>query len=385
LATAAAIVGWISWGSTASADWASCRSKPTRTCLLDEALGGDHGQFVGKERLDVLALTSYRSHPEYLTTADIDEAKLQLMSKPAPQPALRWQYFTLAATGLIATDRVQEALDLIPVLDDGWRNNALNEVIRALIKADRLDDIPLFGRPMLADPRYVYSTAAKVLAEQGKIEQALAFAALNPAGEPSADMLQALGVAYARRGDHKMAARFYDKVQSYVTQRAPSVVQDHTAIELRFDQILLQAARGDADGTRAALKELPAVSDKPSNWVEINRNAGYQKLIVLLLQLDNPGVAIDVARSSPERYRPYDILLVALWDAEHGRLDESREIMSSLGDATDPKVREALLRGIAIATAKSGDVTAAVAMAEQVSDPVRHRAIMFELAQSLPP
>jgi tetratricopeptide (TPR) repeat protein len=382
---AAAIVGWISWGSAARADWASCRSKPTRTCLLDEALRDDQGQLTGKARLDVLALTSYRSHPEYLTTADIDEAKRQFMSQPASQPAARWPFFTLAATGLIAADRVQEALDLMSELDAGWRNNALSEVIRALIKADKLDDIPVFGRPMLADPRFVFSTAAKMLAEQGKIEQALAFAALNPAGQPSPDMLQALGVAYARRRDHKMATRFYDKVQSYVTQRAPSVVQDGTAMELRFDQIVLQAARGDADGARAALKELPAMSEKPTDWVEINRNAGYQKLIALLLQLDNPGVAIDVARSSPERYRPYDILLVALWDAEHGRLDESREIMSSLGDATDPKVREALLRGIAIATAKSGDLTAAVAMAEQVSDPVRHRAIMFELAQSLPP
>lgn len=384
---AVAVIGcWVAWGSTARADWASCRNHPTRTCLLDEALHDDQGQLVGKARLDVLVLTSYRNHPEYLTAPDIEEAKRQLTSQPALQPASRWQYFLPAAAGLIATDRVQEALDLIPVLDDGWRNIALTEVIRALVKADRLDDIPVFGRPMLADPRHIFKTAVRTLAEQGKIEQALAFTVLDPAvGAPDADMLEWLGVAYARRGDHKMASRFYDKAQSFVEQRAASVVQDDTAMELRFDRIVLRALRGDIDGAKAALKELPAVSDKPTNWVEINRNAGFQKLIALLLQLDNPSAAADIAWSTPERSRPYNILLVALWDVDHGRLAEIREILSSLGDATDPKIREGLLRGLAIATAKSGDVTTAVAMAEQISDPVRRRAIIFDLAQSLPP
>jgi hypothetical protein len=80
---AAAIICWIGWGSTARADWASCRSKPTRSCLLDEALRGGDGQLTGKERLDVMALTGYRTHPDYLTNADIDEAKRQLISQPA--------------------------------------------------------------------------------------------------------------------------------------------------------------------------------------------------------------------------------------------------------------------------------------------------------------
>ncbi|MBR0707131.1 MULTISPECIES: hypothetical protein [Bradyrhizobium] len=384
-AAAAAIVGWITWGSTARADWASCQSKPTRTCLLEEALRGDQGPLVGKERLDVLALTNYRSHPQYLTAADIDEAKRQLMSQPASQPASRWQYFAVAATGLIAADQVQEALDLISDLDAGWRNNALSEVIRALIKADKLDDIPVFGRPMVADPRHVFKTAVTMLAEQGKIEQALAFSALYPAGAPDADTLEALGVAYAKRGDQKMAARFYDKAQSVVEQRAPGVVQDHTDMELRFDRIILRAARGDTDGVKAALKELPAVSDKPSNWVEINRNAGYQRLIVMLLRLDNPRMAADIANSTPQRYRPFSLLNIAFWDAEHGRLEETREVQTFLKDETDPNIHQSLLRALAVATARSGDVTAAIPIAEQVSDPVRRRAVIFELSESLPP
>jgi hypothetical protein len=257
LAMAAAIVGWISWGSTARADWASCQSTPTRSCLLDEALRSGDGQLTGKERLDVMALTGYRNHPEYLAPADIEEAKQQVMGRQASSPALRWQYFSLATTGLVAADRIQEAYDLMSELDAGWVNSALDEVIRALIKADKLDEIPVFGRPVLADPRHVFNTAVKTLADQGNIEQALVLTALHPTGLPDEDTLTWLGVAYAKRGDGKTAARFYARAQANIEGKKVYSVTDDTAIELRFKQIVLQAVRGDIDGVRTALKDCP--------------------------------------------------------------------------------------------------------------------------------
>jgi hypothetical protein len=382
---AATIGCWVAWGSTAEADWASCQSKPTRTCLLDEALRGDHGPLAGKDRLDVIILTDYRNHPEYLTAADIDEAKRQVTGQPA-YPTLRLFYFALAANGLVAASQVQEALDLIPSLDVGMRDSALNEITAALIRAGKLDEVPIFGKPMLADPRTIFETAVKMLAGKGQIEQALAFMALNPSIRPDEkEMFLAVGVAYARRGDPKMAARFYDKAQSEVAAQMPAAVQDDTAMELRFEQIILRALHGDTDGAKAALKELPAVSDKPSNRVEINRRFGYQNLIGFLLGVDNPDAALDIAKSAPDRYRPSGLLGVALWDAEHGRLDQARAIQPLLGDKVDPRVHDALVRGLAIATAKSGDVTSAVALASPTTDPVRRRTMLFEVAQALRP
>ncbi|MCK1392660.1 hypothetical protein [Bradyrhizobium sp. 1] len=381
---AAAVVGWVGWGSTARADWASCQSKPTRSCLLDEALRSGDGQLTGKERLDVMVLTGYRNHPEYLAPADIEEAKQQVMDRQASSPALPWQYFSLATTGLVAADRIQEAYDLMSELDARWVNSALDEVIRALIKAGKPDEIPVFGRPVLADPRHVFNTAVKTLADQGNIEQALVLTALHPTGLPDEDTLTWLGVAYAKRGDGKTAARFYARAQANIEGKKVYSVTDDTAIELRFKQIVLQAVRGDIDGVRTALKELPAVSGR-SDRAEMNRNVGYQQLVGFLLSLENPAVALEIAKSGPEPYRTLSLMTVALWDGEHGRSDETRAILPLLGDNVDPKIRGTLQRALAIAAAKSGDIKSAAALASETNDSVRRRAIMFELAQSLPP
>jgi hypothetical protein len=56
-----------------------------------------------------------------------------------------------------------------------------------------------------------------------------------------------------------------------------------------------------------------------------------------------------------------------------------------MGDKVDPRVRGAVLRALAIATAKSGDITSAVALASQTSDPANRRAALFEVALTLRP
>jgi hypothetical protein len=200
---AAAILCFLTaWSSTADADWAACQGKPARACLLEEALRGDNGPLAGKDRLDFLVLTDFRNHPEYLTAADVDEAERQVTSLSASPAASRLLYFALAAAGLVATNRIQEAFDLIPSLDVGMRIGALDEMTGALINADELDEVPIFGRRMLADPRSIFDAAVRVLAYKGKIEQALAFMALNPAVLPDeTEMFVAVGVAYTLRGD----------------------------------------------------------------------------------------------------------------------------------------------------------------------------------------
>jgi tetratricopeptide (TPR) repeat protein len=254
----------------------------------------------------------------------------------------------------------------------------------ALVKADELDEVPIVGRPMLADPRAVFNTAVKTLAEKGKIEQALALMTLNPAINPNQDeMLAAVGVAYANRGDTKMATRFFDKLQSELDRRAPSVVMEDGAMELRFARICLQALRGDMEGVKTALKALPPESGKVNDRTDFNRYAGYQKLVGLLLQLGRSEDAGEIAKSAPERIRAIVLLPVAYWDSNHGRIDDIRAILSFLGDNVDPKKRSGLLRSLAVATARSGDVASAIAIASQAADSVWHREILFEVAQTM--
>jgi tetratricopeptide (TPR) repeat protein len=386
---AAAILGLVpcllaAWSSAAHADWAACQHKPTRACLLDEAWRSDNGPLTGKDRLDVLIVTDYRNHPEYLTTADINEAKRQIASKPTSSPGLVWAYFNVAATALVAANRVEEAFDLISSLDGNMRAYALDQLTAVLIKADQLDEVPTYGRRMLADPRGLFNTAVNTLAERGKIEQALAFMALDLASNPNEEeMLAAVGIAYAKRGDTKMAARFYDKLQSELDRRAPSTLQDYDVMDLRFARICLQALRGDMEGAKAALATLPPVSGNANDRVETNRFIGYQKLVGLLLQLDRQEDAREIAKSAPERFRPVILPPAAFWDSNHGRIDDIRTILALVGDNVDPRRRGGLLRSLPVATAKSGDVASAVAAASQATDPVWHRDILFEVAQTM--
>jgi hypothetical protein len=139
------------------------------------------------------------------------------------------------------------------------------------------------------------------------------------------------------------------------------------------------------EGVKAALRELPAAAGSSPDPVETNRFQAGQKLIGFLLQFDHAEVALDVARSAPERFRVISLSTVARWDAEHGRLDDVSTIRSLPEDKANPKMRDAFLRWLAVATAKSGDVKSAVALASEASDPAWHRVILFEVAQTLPP
>src|SRR5262245_21514111 len=92
----AAATCWIGCASTADGDWAACQRKPTRACLLEEALSRDGAPLAGKDRLDVLMLGGAILHPEYATAADIDEA-VRLAKAPGGL-----NYANLAIQGLVA-------------------------------------------------------------------------------------------------------------------------------------------------------------------------------------------------------------------------------------------------------------------------------------------
>jgi hypothetical protein len=95
-------------------------------------------------------------------------------------------------------------------------------------------------------------------------------------------------------------------------------------------------------------------------------------------------IALDVAKSAPERFRAYS-RPSRVGMPSTARFDDAHAIPSLMVDKVDPKVRGAVLRALAIATAKSGDITSAVALASQTSDPASRRATLFEIAQTLRP
>ena len=375
---------WAAWSPTAHADWAACQNKPTRACLLEEAMRGDNGPLVGKDRLDVLVLTDVLNHPEYATAEDIDEAARRAKTSSLS----RYYYLYLAIKGLVAANRFQEAFDLVSNVEVGMRSAGFLALTRDLVKAGELDKAFVFGKqtPPPFNPTGVIPEAVKTLTDMGKIEEALAFIILNPIAsrDVSADMLAAVGVAYAKRGDYQMATRFYDRAQVTLEEGGLPGAGDGYAMEFHFAQISLKALRGDMESVKAALQELLPVSGNQADGLKFNRFRGSQKLILALLQAKYFEVALDVAKSTPEPFRELNLMVVARQDAANGRLDEGRAILSSLGNQVDPRIRGPILRSLAVATAQAGNVTSAVALASQTSDAASRRAILFEVAHTLP-
>ena len=80
MAVFSAVVCLAGLGSSAHADWTACQSKPSRACLLQEALGSGGAPLAGKDRLDVLIQGNATSQPGFVTAADIDEALRQAKS-----------------------------------------------------------------------------------------------------------------------------------------------------------------------------------------------------------------------------------------------------------------------------------------------------------------
>src|SRR5215510_5989455 len=167
-----AVVWWAAPVSLARADWTACQSKPTRTCILEEALSGESGQLGGKERLDVL-LQANVNHLDYATAADIKEAQ-RLAKDPSGS-----RYLYLAIRGLVAAKQWQDAFDLVVSPRPGapgMRDFAFAELTRALVKAGDQDRVLVLAKrvPPPLSPDYMFTQYVRALAEVGKIDDALA-------------------------------------------------------------------------------------------------------------------------------------------------------------------------------------------------------------------
>jgi hypothetical protein len=383
---------WAAPGGTARADWADCQTRPTRSCILEEALRGDRGPLEGRERLDVLLQAGVLNHLEYATAADIKEAQ-RLAKDPSGS-----SYLFLAIRGLVAAGQWQDAFDLVASTKPEISAVAFSELTRALVKAGHQDQILVLARRMPApvDPGYMMAQWAGALAEAGKIDEAVARigeAQGHIAERSTADMLMAVAQAHARRGDTKRADQFFDKaqaaLQAALQKPAAGGVHQYDAIALRFHLISLLALRGDAAAVRTALQQLPPPADGPAAdraTGEAFRMAGYWRVVPALLQNKQFALALEIVKSIPGGYERDSMLAsIALAYAENGRIDDARALLSSFGDRTSPRIRASVVRGIAAAQARAGDVPAALQTAAQTGDPASHKAALFTIAQTLPP
>jgi tetratricopeptide (TPR) repeat protein len=385
-----AVFCWAVLASLARADWAACQSKPTRSCILEEALRGESGPLAGKERLDVLLNANVLNHLEYATAADIKEAQ-RLAKDPSDA-----RYLFLAIRGLAAANQWQDAFELVVSSSppNVIRDFAFAELTRALVKAGRQDRVLVLAKqvPPPLSPDYMFAQIVRALAEVGKIDDALA--AIGPVQGKiweldTADMLTAVAQAYAKRGDKKLADQIFDKAQATLQTglqkpAANDPVRQYDPISLRFALISLLALRGDTAAVKTALQQPPPPT--ADRVAEDFRRGGYRRVVRALLQSKQFPLALEVAKSMPGSAIDRDEMLaeIALANAANGRIDDARVLLSSFGDKTDPRIRASVVGGLAVALAKAGDVRSALQTAAQIGDPTSRKATLFETAQTLP-
>jgi len=383
MAMLAAVFCLAGWGTTAQSDWAACQRKPTRACLLEEALRGNGAPLAGKNRLDVLVLAGAPDHLEYATAADIDEAVRQAKSTP-----MGIVYVPLAVRGLVAENRTQQAADLVASLPS--RNGmyfAFIELTRVLAKAGDLDTTaalldriaPTFGppaRPMLAHSRVV--EAVKTLAEAGKIEDAIIVMMQDSTTFNMAEMEMAVAQAYARRGDARRAQHIFDQAREILERNRQYGLKTNE----RWSLISLSALRGDAEAVRTALQQVgPESTDPVKNGL---RTKAYLDVVSSLLKTKQFALALEVAKSASDSVRDQALLMVNAEAAANGRIDDARAVLTLFSEKVVPYVRDTAVRDLAVAMAKAGKLAAALELAAQVTDPMGRRALVFAIAQALP-
>jgi tetratricopeptide (TPR) repeat protein len=395
----AVIISGVGWGSTAEADWAACQTKPTRVCLMEEALRGDGGPLTGKERLDVLVQGGALSHSEIITPADTAEA--QRLAGATPNLSNLY-YASLAVHGLIATNQKQQAINLVASLAapgqtvslSALQNWAFREVVTELVKAGDVetalavpDKIQPLGPKVVPELHQTgFLAVVNALAGADKVDQALMLMAgqkyLNEIS--IANPQTAIGQAYLKRGDSKLAQSAFD--QASKNQEAGMRYSVGSSVQVRFISIKLLALQGKVDEVNAALAQLRSDNAASSNRsTEYEMGQGYQGVVAALLEAKKPDAALSIAKAAtPDTAKETSLAQIAIWYATNGRPADARNVLASMTSAPDSGARLAVVRNLAIAAAKQGDAAAALKSADEVHNLPSRRGVLFAVALALP-
>ena len=392
----AVVACWTSWGPVAHADWATCQAKPTRACLMEEALRGDSGPLTGKDRLDVLVQGGALAHSEVITAADVTEA--QRLAQASPNIASLY-YTYLAIHGLIAAGQKQQAINLTTAVAapgqalslSSLQTLAVNDVATELVKAgdveaalavaDRVQP-PFDPRAVALVRQNVVIAAIKALADAGKTDQALMLLADQKylTEITVADLQISIGQAFLKRGDSKLAQSSFEQASKNLEAGMRYLVAPNT--QVRFTSIKVLALQGKVDDVNAALAQVP-----PSNvtGTDYERSQGYQRVVAAFLEAKQPEAALAIAKSiTPDTSKDAALAGIAIWHATNGRPADARTVQSLMANPPDSPARVAVTRNLAIASAKQGDTAAALRLADEVKNPLNHRGTLFAIALALP-
>jgi hypothetical protein len=398
---AAIIACWTAGGSTAGADWVSCQNKPTRDCLLEEAFRGDSGPLTGKDRLEIMIAGGALTYPDWVTAADVAEA-VRLAQSASKMTGFNLFYAYLAIHGLVAANQKQQAIDLVDSLSGTLQELSIDELVRDLVKAGDLqtalalpNQIQLPGDPNIR--RGIIASAVKTLAEIGKIDQALTLIAdqMYFPEAATADMQAAVGLAYAKRGDAKLAQGIFDQAAKNLEaaqRHAVAAARQHAMAlpaldtRLRFAVIRILALRGEVDAVNAAVALERSSADAVASdaRTDYERNQGYQIVVRALLDAKQPEAALNLAKSLiPDAAKETALSAVAFWDAANDRLADARAVYSSM-DKEQETARVFVVRNLAIFSTKAGDVASALQFASELKNPSNRRGMLFAIAHTLP-
>ena len=391
----AAAISCIGCASAARADWAGCQSKPTRACVFEEALRGDSGPLTGKDRLDVLIQGGALSHPDAITAGDVAEA--QGLAQAA-RNITGYYYSLLAIQGLVAANQKQQAIDLVTGFTGALQTLSITELVKDLVKAgdtetalalpDRMQPPPdPKARPGIQNAAVV--TTARTLAETGKTDQALSFIAAQNylTDSDRADLQAAVALAFAKKGDTKRAQATFDQAQGSLDSAQRSAAGRRPELLLRIASIRLLALRGQGDAAINALQQYRPSIDTvaPDALTDYDRSQGYQRIVAALLEGKQPDAALTLAKSlTPDATKEAAVTAVAIWYANNGRLADARTLLSSMPNTQETATRVAILRNVAIASAKGGDIASALRLANELHTPLNRRGTLFAIALALP-
>jgi tetratricopeptide (TPR) repeat protein len=326
---------------------------------MEEALRGDSGPLTGKERLDVLIQGGALSHSEVITAADVAEA--QKLAQATPNITSLY-YAYVAVHGLIVANQKQQAINLVAsfaapgqtVTLSALQSVTFRDVVTELVKADDVETalaVPDKIQPPL-DPKTgpelrqsAVIATINALAGADKIDQALMLiAGQQHLNEISIASLQtAIGQAYLKRGDSKLAQAAFD--QAVKNQELGMRYAIGSSIQARFITIKLLALQGKVDEVSAALDQLRSSDNAGNRSSQSDLGQGYQGVVAALLEAKKPDAALPIAKAATPDYSKETLLAqIAVWYATNGRPADARNVLALMTGAPDSGPRLAVAR-----------------------------------------
>jgi tetratricopeptide (TPR) repeat protein len=111
-----------------------------------------------------------------------------------------------------------------------------------------------------------------------------------------ASLQTAIGQAYLKRGDSKLAQAAFD--QAVKNQELGMRYAIGSSIQARFITIKLQALQGKVDEVNAALDQLRSSDNAGNRSSQSDLGQGYQGVVAALLEAKKPDAALPIAKAA---------------------------------------------------------------------------------------